>query len=288
MEQQIKKTLMTLIVVWIALVIYIVLYYLIPAFQTFIENGRNGLADWATSQSNVAWMLLMSLFICFIGSASIGIPIPFPLVLFVFGDSIYNGFLDDLGTQQLVFQSGEFWGLMIGCILLGGFGSALGEATSWLVGRGIKGISNKKKKVEAEEQENKGVMNNLDGLGKILKRNPKAIPLIIFLFALTPLPDDILFVPLGLMQVSFLTCIIPGWLGKNFNCLLYMFYPIFIGTAAEAMGGDVLMETIILGASITIILLLMNFDWNQLLPKIEEFEEKRKLKKAEKLQNRKK
>ena len=117
MEQQVKKTLWILIAVWIILIIYIILYYQIPVFQDFIENGRNGLANWATSQTNVAWMLLMSLFICFIGSASIGIPIPFPLVLFVFGGSIYDGFLNDLGTQVLVFQNGEFWGLMIAAML---------------------------------------------------------------------------------------------------------------------------------------------------------------------------
>jgi len=266
-----------------------VLYYTVPAVSDFIDSGRNALAIWAASSENIGWMLSISFLISFLGSASIGIPIPFALVLFGFGKSIYDGFFLDLESMNLVFQNAEFWGLMIGCILLGGLGAAMGESSTWFVGRGIKGVADrrklKKEKLDTSEEgtEKSGVMHNMDGFGKLLSRNPKWVPLIVFLFALTPLPDDVLFLPLGMIGFSFWKVILPGAAGKAFTITVYMFYPIFIGAAAESMGGDVILEGIILGITVTIIFSLMMYDWNKLMPKIEAYEQRKLQKKMQKL-----
>ena len=39
-------------------------------------------------------------------------------------------------------------------------------------------------------------------------------PVVIFLFALTPLPDDMLFIPLGILRYSFLKAFVPCLIGK--------------------------------------------------------------------------
>ena len=39
-------------------------------------------------------------------------------------------------------------------------------------------------------------------------------PLLIFIFALTPLPDDLLFIPLGISRYNFVKAFIPCLLGK--------------------------------------------------------------------------
>ena len=40
-------------------------------------------------------------------------------------------------------------------------------------------------------------------------------PAAIFFFALTPLPDDLLFIPLGVMRYPFLKAFIPALFGKT-------------------------------------------------------------------------
>ncbi|MHA1729082.1 MAG: hypothetical protein ACTSWY_10160 [Promethearchaeota archaeon] len=294
MEKQVKKIIISLIAIWIGIFTYLILYYNIEEVKNSVDGVKFFMANWASASENIGWMFFMSFFVCFLGSASIGIPIPFVLVLFGFGDSVYNGYLMELGSMELVFQNPEFWFVMMGCVIFGGFGCALGESTSWFVGRGVKGVADKleERKEErnktTEKKEKTGVLKNMDGLGKILNKNPKSIPLIIFLFALTPLPDDILFVPLGIMKHPLWRCVLPGWLGKNFTTFLYMFYPVFLGAAAESLGGDVLVESIILGISVTIILGLMMYDWNKLLVKIEAGEQKKLLKKIKEEEKQKK
>lgn len=288
LKEETKKLSLTLSIIWIAIIIYLVLYYNVTEVRNAIEAVKNDLAIWASSSENVVWMFTISFFISFLGSASIGIPIPFALVLFGFGKSIYDGFFLELQSMNLVFQNAEFWGLMIGCIVLGGIGAASGESSTWFVGRGIKAVTDrrklKKEKIDGleEEAEKGGIMHNMDGFGKLLSRNPNWVPMIVFLFALTPLPDDILFLPLGMIGFSFWKVIIPGAFGKAFTIALYMFYPILIGSAAESLGGDVILESVILGLTATIILGLMMYDWNLLLPKIEAYEQRKLQKKMQK------
>ena len=81
LKKEVKKLSITLLAVWTFIIIYLVLYYTIPAVSDFIDSGRNALAIWAASSENIGWMLSISFLISFLGSASIGIPIPFALVL---------------------------------------------------------------------------------------------------------------------------------------------------------------------------------------------------------------
>jgi membrane protein DedA with SNARE-associated domain len=57
----------------------------------------------------------------------------------------------------------------------------------------------------------------MDFLTKLFK---KYGPIAIFIFALTPLPDDLLFIPLGVMRYSLLRAFIPAILGKFFSNLI--------------------------------------------------------------------
>jgi hypothetical protein len=106
----------------------------------------------------------------------------------------------------------------------------------------------------------------------------------VFLFALTPLPDDILFLPLGMMKYSFWKCIIPGWLGKNFTTLFYCMWPILIALGFTASGinsdafSSIITEAIMLLVTITVMFFIMGYDWNDYL-------ENRKNKKNSKAKN---
>ncbi len=104
------------------------------------------------------------LFINFIGCASVIFPVPIFAVTFTFG-AILNPWL-------------------VG--LFAGIGSALGELTGYLIGRGGKRIIEKKHE-------------------KILRRSRKWMErhgafLIIILFAITPLPDDVIGILCGVIN----------------------------------------------------------------------------------------
>ncbi|MHA2087339.1 MAG: VTT domain-containing protein [Promethearchaeota archaeon] len=248
---------------YLVIIVYIVLFLFVPSIQNAIIQSRENLTA-ITEGANYFWALLISLGICFLGSASIGFPIPFPFVLFSLSNSIFLRY-SNLGLNiNQILQSSPFWGEILGIALIGGLGSALGELTGYAVGYGTKKIA---------EERNSELLNNVDGFGKIILENPKRTPFYIFLFALTPLPDDILFLPLGMMKYPFWKSIIPGWLGKNFTTLFYCCWPIFVALGFSSQGiqsnslSSIITEAILLLVTITVMFFIMAFDWAKLLEK---------------------
>ncbi|MEJ2251642.1 MAG: hypothetical protein P8Y97_18545, partial [Candidatus Lokiarchaeota archaeon] len=101
--------------------------------------------------------------------------------------------------------------------------------------------------------------------------NPKRVPLYVFIFALTPLPDDILFLPLGMIRYPPWKAIIPGWLGKNFTTFFYSIWPVLVQFGFSAAGiqtdavSDIVTESILLLITITVMLFIFSFNWNKLI-----------------------
>ncbi len=258
-----KKLTIVFIIFYLSVIVYIFLFLYLPDFQNFIVNSRQNLTI-ITQGANYFWALLISLGICFLGSASIGFPVPFPFVLFSLSDSIYRNF-SSLGldiTQILL--SGPFWFQIIGLAVFGGLGSALGEFTGYSVGYGAKKLV---------KERDSDLLVNVNGFGKLILENEKRTPFYIFLFALTPLPDDILFLPLGMIKYPFWKCIIPGWLGKNVTTLFYCCWPIFVALGLVTQGiqsndiSSVITEAILLLVTITVMFFIMSFNWTKYLEK---------------------
>jgi len=114
-----------------------------------------------------------------IGALSVIFPIPYTVVIFTLG-----------GIK-------EFEPLFIATAA--GLGSAIGEFSGYLLGfGGRKVISEKYKK-------------KMDFLLKIFDKYGLVA---IFLFALTPLPDDLLFIPLGVIRYNLIRAFIPALIGK--------------------------------------------------------------------------
>lgn len=131
-------------------------------------------------------IFMLSLF----GALSIIFPIPYTVIIFTLGG----------------LKVGETWVFEpLWIAIAAGLGSALGEFSGYLVGfGGRKVISEKYKK-------------KMDFLVKLFN---KFGPVTIFIFALTPLPDDLLFIPLGVMRYSFVRAFIPALAGKFFMNLI--------------------------------------------------------------------
>ena len=249
--------------IYLIIIIYIVLFLFVPSIQSAIILSRENLTG-ITEGSNYYWALLISLGICFLGTASIGFPIPFPFVLFSLSNSIFDRYSDVGLNLNQILLSGTFWGEILGIALIGGLGCALGELTGYAVGYGTKKIA---------KERNSDLLNNIDGFGKLILQNKKRTPLYIFLFALTPLPDDILFLPLGIIKYPLWKSIIPGWLGKNFTTLFYCCWPIFVALGFTSQGiqsnskSSIITEAILLLVTITVMYFIMAFDWAKFLEK---------------------
>jgi hypothetical protein len=258
-----RKLMIVFTFFYLSVIVYIILFLYVPSFQNLVITARQNLT-FITEGSNYFWALLISLGICFLGSASIGFPIPFPFVLFSLSDSVIRNF-SDMGLEiTQILQTGSFWFQIIGLVVFGGLGSALGELAGYSVGYGTKKLA---------EQRDSDLLNNVSGFGKLILENEKRTPFYIFLFALTPLPDDIIFLPLGMIKYPFWKCILPGWLGKNFTTFFYCCWPIFVelGFIAQGMQSNdtssVITEAILLLVTITVMFFIMAFDWTKYLEK---------------------
>jgi membrane protein YqaA with SNARE-associated domain len=122
--------------------------------------------------------------ISLIGALSIIFPIPCTVIIFTLGG----------------LRVGEAWVFEpLWIAVAAGIGSAIGEFSGYLLGvGGRKVISEKYKK-------------KMNFLVRVFNKYGS---ITIFLFALTPLPDDLLFIPMGVMRYSIIKAFIPALIGK--------------------------------------------------------------------------
>jgi len=256
-----KKLTYVFIIFYIGVIIYLLLLFFLPPFQAAIINLRNNIGG-LTAGNNYFWALFISFWICFIGSASIAFPIPFPFVLFGLSLSV----IDNYGTIQQAIQVSPFWFQIFGIAIIGGLGCAFGELSGYIVGYGAKKLAN---------GTHSELLENVDGFGKLILENERRAPLYVFIFALTPLPDDIIFLPLGMIKYPAWKCILPGWLGKTVTTLAYCLWPVLfklgilgsysLGEDITSIMTEMVTEAIFLIITITVMFFIMSFDWNKYL-----------------------
>jgi len=186
MKIKIKGEDVFLIIGILLVAIYVLLYLNVPSFGQAIEHFIEKAKNF--SLSNGYWGALI---ISFLGNSTVLLSIPYPTVIFILGS---------LGLNPI------FLGL------ISGVASAAGEIIAYLVGLGGRQILGEKYKEKFERIHN------------YLARKPKTTPLIIFIFAATSLPDDIILVPLGMMKYNFWKVFIPVTLGKIIHTLSYALF----------------------------------------------------------------
>lgn len=187
-------------------------------------------------------IFLISLF----GATSIFVPIPSTAVIFILG-----------GLQVGNPPTWAFDPLLIA--VFAGAGAATGEFSGYLIGLGgRKVIGNRYKK-------------KMDILMKLFRRFG---PIVIFVFALTPLPDDLLFIPLGMMRYSLPVAFFSALLGKFLSNLiiayagrlsLQVIIDIF---GVEGKGTSLLIGTIIAFVLLVVVFVIMfKVDWEKRVEK---------------------
>ena len=167
--------------------------------------------------------------------------------------------------------------------LVGGFGASLGEVTAWGIGRGSKGIIGESEKI--------------DRMKRYIDKG--WAPLLIFLFAATPLPDDAFLIVLGIVQYSIYKALIYCFIGKFVLCFLCSALPIWLaatplgnflfglfgidllaaktGTIPPSTPLEILRSSLLWAGTIIILFLLVYIDWSKIIKKIK----KKPSKKAE-------
>ena len=170
--------------------------------------------------------------ISLVGAMSIVFPIPYTLVIYVLG-----GVLDPI----LVAVSG-------------GLGSAVGEFSGYVFGYYGRAVL-------SEERRRK-----MDYMMKVFHRYGFAA---IFLFALTPLPDDLLFIPLGIMRYRFIKAFIPAILGKMLMCFILAYSGRMSVEAIEVIFGEGGWLGVIVTSALLIIVIVavIKIDWEKVFEK---------------------
>lgn len=173
-----------------------------------------------------------------IGNATIVFPFPYVIIPFVLG-----GILDPT---------------LVG--IVSAVGALAGEMSGYVVGYGGGQLLDE---------------SRTEGFRKYAENHPRAIPLLIWFLALTPLPDDFLIVPLGAAKYPWWKIVIPSFIGKAMM-LIGIAWAGFFGMefVAQVFGGggpDNLVsrsiETLTVLLIIIAVYLLVKIDWTKLMPK---------------------
>ena len=166
--------------------------------------------------------LIITFIVCLIGNL---LPIPTPYTVVVCYSSL--PFL----------QMNPFIPIVVAFIA--SLGCMIGEIGGYAVGRGASTFI-------SEEQS-----QNLRKYQKFLIEHPKTAPILIFIFGLTPLNDDFITIPLGIIKYSFLKTIFWCWLGKLGLMLIFSFNLLNI---CNLLGGE---SWVISIASLYLIIVIM-------------------------------
>jgi membrane protein DedA with SNARE-associated domain len=156
------------------------------------------------------------------------------------------GWMADLVTQ---------YGATLNPLLLGivcGLGSTLGEFSAYLVGVGGRKV------IEGRFEE------RLESAKRLIQRYGAAI---IFLFALLPLPDDVILIPLGVLRYDLKKALTAAFLGKVAMCTIVAYAGRFSYTFVKDIfeSGGILGGVASVALLIIILVVMMRIDWTKFI-----------------------
>jgi membrane protein DedA with SNARE-associated domain len=164
------------------------------------------------------------------GNFTIFFPVPYVLTIYAFGATLNP--------------------LLLGVVC--GLGSTIGEFSAYLVGRGGREL--------LEERYGK----RLESAKMLIKRYGM---LVIFLFALLPLPDDLILIPLGMLKYSLRKALVAAFLGKVALCIIVAYAGRFSFTYIRDIfeSGGILGGIASILLLIIIIIAMIKIDWSRFI-----------------------
>lgn len=198
---QIKRTDLVFVIILIGITIISIDFILNESHREIIEN----ISRYPPFQ-NIVSGLLITFFVCLIGNL---IPFPTPYT-FVLCYSSLPFLTINLFAPFLI-------------AIVASLGCLIGELGGYFLGMGISGIVSDKTHLTLKNYQN------------YLINHPKLAPVLIFIFGATPLNDDLITVPLGIIRYSFKKTIFWCWLGKLVLMLTFSYNFINI---CSLLGGE--------------------------------------------------
>ncbi|MHA1717247.1 MAG: VTT domain-containing protein [Promethearchaeota archaeon] len=222
----------------------------VPSFNAFIKSMTTRMIEFG-----ITYGLWSALLLSFFGNTSVFLVIPYTYIVWMLAANAG--------------QAGGFpWWYPLILGIISGLGAGVGEVTSYVVGRLF---------ATSDKLQHSQLGQKFERMRQTFEKHPKLIPVIIYLFALTPLPDDVILVPFGVMKYSYWKTVIPCMLGKMSLTTLvslagFYFAPIiqqiswlsWIVPSAESDPGEDILSLIPL---FVIIYLMIRVDFEKLMSK---------------------
>ncbi len=144
--------------------------------------------------------------------------------------------------------------------LLMGLGATIGQMSGYLIGlTGARFV--KRQKPET-----------YDALEKIVTQRPGMIQWLLFIFAVTPLPDDVIFIPLGILRYPWWKVILPTLFGKVLSGLLVTSFSYFftqsLDATAAAPATAIVSQFGTFAAIAALIYLFFKLDWQKMMHRL--------------------
>ncbi|MFX0087451.1 MAG: VTT domain-containing protein [Candidatus Hodarchaeota archaeon] len=158
------------------------------------ESHREAIENIYVPFQDLGSGLLITFLVCLIGNL-LPVPTPYTFVVCI--------------SSEPFRQLNIFIPLLVGFIA--SLGCLIGEMGGYLVGRGASEV------VSIERTE------NLKNYQRYLVEHPKIAPLLIFIFGFTPLNDDMITIPLGLIKYDMKKTVFWVWLGKLGLMLIFAY-----------------------------------------------------------------
>ncbi len=175
----------------------LLIYIYYPLVVDFLNEAPASLRD--------ASLFLLGFF----GAASVIVPVPYTAFIFTLS-SVYQG-LNAVETAVFV-----------------GVGSGLGEVTGWIVGRSVESV--------LKTYRSPGYSAALTVIEDRARRSKLLVPLLVFIFALTPLPDDLIFIALGTLRYPLRIALPSSMAGKIIMIYLLVEMGKILGWATGGIG----------------------------------------------------
>jgi len=232
-----RKLDLSLLIALSLILVYWVIILLVPEMTSPLVSFYYWMLDVATIMGYPGVVI-----ISFLGNAAILFPLPYMGVAFILG-----------GIRDPFFIAFLFDPWIIG--VLGGLGATIGEVTGYALGyAGNRFID--------EDQTN--------GFLQIIEKYPRATPLVLWFLAATPIPDDVVIIPLGIARYPFWKVFIPQLIGKIMfltgvawagRLSLEWIENLIIGNPTSPISKSI--EVFVLLLVIVMIYLIVRIDWRR-------------------------
>ncbi len=220
------------------------LYIVLLVYSAPVQDGIVEFVSFFTnfSTSGLGWIFLMVFLFMAVGNST-NIPVGIPAV-YIFAKTIPAG--------------DAFWVLLGLFSLTAGLGAGTGELAVYALGRGAARVLRDRKGVK-----------NLQYFVRLLTEKRSLTPLLVYFFGLTPLPDQLIMIPLGVARYPLKKV----WLACSLGKATYSFIIAICATVLQLSGSEtvsiasLVQEGLFLAIVLTILVACLSINWEQIFEK---------------------